>query len=164
MRNLMRGRFLYFIAIIFVLLSPTGWGLGIGSTGDWYLTIGSADLVSGPGSNLPSYFESASNLISIDITGAIDDNDNWRVDVKKTDGTWNIALHLNAYRTNDGSGTGSISGGTSYQEITSTDSQFFNGRGDRSDITVRLKMSGISVTLPPATYSTTVTFTVVDTL
>ena len=136
--------------------------IDISSTGDWSLSIGASDLVSGAGSDLQGYYESGIGLISIDITGTSGASDAWRVDINKTDGTWHANLHLSAYRTGAGSGLGSISGGTSYQEIANTYLSFFNGSGDRSGITVRLRLGGVSVQVPPATYSATVTFTVID--
>jgi hypothetical protein len=163
MRTPSRFRAFFFLTCLFALSNRSRCeALTIVSSGDWSLPIGASDLVGGAGTDLPGSFESASDLISIDIAGTTGAGDNWRVDVKKTDGTWNANLHLNTYRTGAGSGPGSVSGGTSYQEITGTDASFFSGDGDRSGITVRLKLSGVSVHVPPATYGATVTITVVD--
>ena len=65
-------------------------------------------------------------------------------------------------RTGDGSGSGAVHGGSSYVVVETSDTDFFEGSGDRTDITVQYKVSGISINVPPGTYSTVITFTVVD--
>jgi hypothetical protein len=84
------------------------------------------------------------------------------VDVKKSDTNWHANFQLYVRRTSDGSGSGSISGGTSYQEITDTDQSFFNGTLDRSNITGQLELTGVTVQIPVDTYTTTVYYTVVE--
>lgn len=125
-------------------------------------TIGPADLVSGAGSNLnSSYGDAAATSLTISNTGG--GSDNWRIDVRKSDTTWNAALHLKVGRGSDGSGSGTVAGGTSFIEVTGSDSQFFTGAGDRSGISISYELTGMAVNIPPGTYSATVTFTVVDT-
>lgn len=127
-------------------------------TGSWTEMIDSLDLQAGAGSDLIDTYESASNTVAIDIIAPT----NWRVDVKKSDTNWHANFQLYVRRTSDGSGSGSISGGTSYQEITDTDQSFFNGTLDRSNITGQLKLTGVSVQIPVDTYTTTVYYTVVE--
>lgn len=139
-------------------------GIDISATGGWSKTVNEADLISGAGSNLVDTYESSTNASTINISNCIDDQDEWKVDVKRDDtGSWPISLILYVRRTSDGTGGGSISGGLSYTEINPTiDSQFFEGRGDRNNITVQYKLTGMSVGITPGNRSTTITFTVVD--
>ena len=127
--------------------------------GSWSKTIGSADLIAGAGSDLTSTYESSSNqgVITIGSTAG-----SWRVDVKKLDTVWDSDLHLHVRRTSDGTGPGSISGGTSYVEITGVDTTLFSGDDDRSDVDQQLRISGVSVSLGVSNFSTTITYTVVD--
>jgi len=130
-------------------------------TGSWSLTITSSDLISGAGSDLKSDYESAADAVSISISGTTGASDNWRVDVEKIDTNWPNSLNLYIKRTSDGTG-GSVSGGTSYQQITDVNQTFFSGSGDVSWINVQLKLNGVSIQISPDNYTTTVYYTVVD--
>lgn len=137
--------------------------IGIMSTGgSWSPSIGVNELLAGAGSDLISSYESNSSIEDVTITGTANADDAWRVDVKRTDSIWNGLLALSVKRTSDGAGGGSIAGGTFYQVIDAIDSVFFSGAGDRSSVTMQLKLSGVSLQIPPDTYSTTITYTVVD--
>ncbi len=124
--------------------------------------IDAADLQTGAGSDLYSSYESATEAVSITISGTAGAGDTWRVDVKRVDTTWHGNLALSVKRTGDGTG-GIVSDGETYLEITSTDQSFFTGSGDVSGITTQLKLSGMSIQVSSNTYTTTVWFTVVDT-
>jgi hypothetical protein len=130
-------------------------------TGDWLLTVDALDLQAGAGSDLIDTYESTADAISISISGTAGASDNWRVNVKKADTYWDSSLHLYVQRTSDGTG-GSVSGGTAYQEITDVAQSFFDGSDDVSGIDVQLRLSGVSIQIPPDTYTTTVYYTVVD--
>jgi hypothetical protein len=130
----------------------------ISAVGGWTETIDSSDLVSGAGSDLAGTYESNADATTIDITH----DPQWRVDIHRTDTNWSLDFTLYARRTSDGSGSGSISGGTSYMEITTVGTQFFTGSENRSGIDAQYQLTGMSVGVSPDTYSTTVTYTVVD--
>jgi hypothetical protein len=136
--------------------------ISITSIGFWAETIDATDLAAGPGSDLEDTYESAADQVSLDISGATGDSDAWRVDVRRVDSAWHADLHLHVQRTSDGSGGGSISGGSSYQEIGESYQSFFSGSGDRNQIDLRLKITGVSVQVPAAAYSSAVYYTVVD--
>jgi len=141
------------------------WGVqgDIVATGDWSGTIGTSDLTGGAGTDLNSIYTSDSDQVSITISNTADDWDFWRVDVRKSDTTWDDDLVVSVMRTSSGTGAGGISGGTSYVAAGALDTEFFRGRGDRSNILAKLRLSGVSVQVPPNTYSTSIVFTVVDT-
>ena len=133
--------------------------VSISVLGSWSQTVGELDLVGGAGSDLTGSYESALDQGMISIAGTLG---SWRVDVKKSDTTWHNDLRLDVQRTSGGTGTGSISGGATYLEVTSVDTTFFSGDADRSDVDVQLKISGVSVSLEIGSFSTTVTYTVTD--
>jgi hypothetical protein len=115
--------------------------------------------VSGAGSNLIGTYESgaAATVLSIVDTGA------WQIHVTHSHGAnWHSDFILYTQRTSAGSGSGTISGGSSYMEITHSDVEFFSGTLDRTGIDIQYKLSGMSVSIPPGTYSATVTFTIVE--
>lgn len=147
-----------------IFLNTKAWAIvSISATGGWSETIDASDLQAGAGSNLTDTYESAAGATALTISNTTGNTDNWRVDVKRTDTNWHGNLHLYVKRTSDGTGEGSISGGLSYIEITTIDSQFFSGAGDRNSINLQYKLTGMSVSVPPNAYGTTITYTVVDT-
>jgi hypothetical protein len=131
----------------------------ITAIGGWTETINVDDLESGPGSDLVGTYESgaAATVMSVTYGGS------WRIDVRRTDGTWHPDFGIHTQRTSDGTGGGTISGGTTYMEITTVDTEFCSGTLDRTDIDAGYKLTGMSVNAAPGTYNTTVTFTVVST-
>jgi len=135
------------------------WPISIIVTGNWYETIDASDLQAGAGSDLISTYESASDTVSIDISSTAG---NWGLDVKKVDDNWHSNLHLHAKRASDGTGSGTISGGDAYQEVTDTDLSFFSGSEDRSNVNVQLRLTGVSIQVPPDAYTATVYYTVSD--
>ena len=128
-------------------------------TGDWLLTIDASDLQAGAGSDLEPNYTSASDAVQIDISNTAG---NWRVEVKRIDSNWHGDFQLSVKRTSDGTGSGTISGGTTAVTVTQTDQEFFTGSSDRSDVHVELTLENVSVKIPPDTYTTTVYYTVVD--
>lgn len=135
------------------------WAISIVTTGTWSETIDASDLAAGAGSNLISSYESASNAVSMDISATIG---NWGVDVKKIDTNWHGDFHLYVQRTSDGTGSGTISGGGTYQEVSDSDLNFFSGSDDRSNVDIQLKLTGVSIQVSPDVYTTTIYYTVFD--
>lgn len=136
--------------------------ISIDVTGDWSVTIDASYLQAGAGSDLRSSYESAGDAALLTIVGTQNKHDVWQVDIRRTDTTWPSDLTLSVRRTGAGTGNGGISGGAAYQEIGTTDTEFFSGTGDRSGIPLQFKLEGMSLQVPPNTYSTTITYTVVD--
>ncbi|MBI2298714.1 MAG: hypothetical protein HYU66_07150 [Armatimonadetes bacterium] len=137
--------------------------ISITSTGGWTRVVTAADLQAGAGSDLNGTYESATNAVILAISNTTGNGDAWRVDARRTDTTWHASFTLYLKRTNNGGGGGSISGGTAYQAVNAVDNSFFSGTGDRSNVRVQFEITGVSIQIPPNAYSTTVTFTVVDT-
>ena len=150
---------LIFPCIVFVFGQAFA-AVTISSTGGWNQTVGAVNLSAGAGSDLNPTYTSANNATLIDIKVTGGDN-NWRVDVSKTDGTWDSNFRLYVLRTGAGSGGGSISGGTSYIEVTAITTAFFNGSKTRSNVPVQYQLQGMSLNVSPNTYNTSVTYTVV---
>ncbi len=151
------------LAALFALVTcvPAG-AINITVTGAWAETVDEADLEAGPGSDLNSIYTSDADEVVIDITGTSGSDDNWRVDVKRSDTTWHEDLVLWVARTNDGNGDGAISDGTTYQQVTTSDTVFFSGSGNRTTIYIQEKLSGVSAQMFADNYATTIIYTVVD--
>jgi len=151
----------FFLITILFAVQTVDAALSIAVTGSWLETIDKNDLVAGAGSDLQSTYTSIAGQVSIDISGTSGTSDAWRVDVRKIDSSWNSNLHPYVMRTSAGTG-GSVSGGDSYQEVTDIDTSFFSGAGDVTGIEVQLRMTGASIQIAPASYSTVLYYTVVD--
>lgn len=147
------------ILIVFLVLLPKEiLSLSVKVTGSWNETIDNMDLQGGAGSDLINSYESVSNVCDIDITGV--PKDNWRLDVSKVDIQWHPHFHLYVKRTSDGTNGGGISGGTTYQEITDVYQTFFSGSDNIRNITIQYQLTGVSIQIPPNTYTTTIYYTV----
>lgn len=153
----------FLILIMLFLLRINNSAIDITATGGWTRTITSSDLISGAGSNLINSYQSSSNATIINILNCINNNDRWRVDISRTDNIWNSNFILSVRRTSSGTGGGAINGGTVYMQITTVSQRFFMGRGNRSNINVQYRLNGMSINVAPNIYSTTVTYTLVDT-
>ena len=159
------SRSLGFAALLLaaVLCAGRCQAIDITATGAWSLLNDAGDLVFGAGSDLISDQESAQDQVALTIADTTGDTDNWRVDARRSDTNWPVGLSIFVKRTSDGAGTGNISGGSAYQEVTVSDGSFFSGSGNRNGIGMQLKLSGASVGIAPDTYSTSIVYTVVDT-
>ena len=151
-------------AVRLLLAAFVAWHLAqaatITITGSWSRVIGAGDLTGGPGTNLTATYTSAANqvLLGVTTTGV-----NWRVDVRRIDTIWHANFVLSIRRTGFGSGTGSVTGGGGFQAITTTSQAFVTGSGNRAGIQLQERLGGVSVSIPAATYTTTIVYTVVDT-
>jgi hypothetical protein len=151
-----------FMVLLFFTLGSSIYALDIKVKGSWSETIDASDLQAGPGSDLFDTYESVLDEVLITNIDQGPGSVNWRVDVSKLDINWHSNFQLYVRRSSDGNGSGTISGGTSYQEVTDTDQSFFNGSGNRINIGIQLRLSGVSVQVPPDTYTTAVYYTIIQ--
>ena len=121
-----------------------------------------ANLSGTAGSDFVSTHTSASNAVIIDIADAVDQFEVWYIDINKVEGTWDESLTISAIRTTDGTGLGTISGGTALMEITDTATRFFQGAGNRSSIHIQLVLDGESVTLGAGDLSLQIVYTLLS--
>ena len=149
------------ISLCIVLPSTLRAQASVTVTGSWALNISVADLLGGPGSPLNNSYESLVDQIIIDIDGK--KVNGWILYVRRSDITWNSDFRLNIKRTSNGSaGGGTVTGGTTYQEITTTDAEFFQGDKKLKGIENQLQLQLLSGVVDSDTYQTTVIYTVTD--
>lgn len=145
-------------------LLPTASAMDLAASGSWSTTINASDLQAGAGSPLVATHDSATAQVVLTVSATAGSTDAWRLDVRRADSAWDPDVKLWVRRTGAGSGAGSISDGLSWIEVGPTDTSFFSGAGDRSDVPVQLRISGVSLSLSPDSYLSTVHYTLVDTL
>jgi hypothetical protein len=150
---------LLMIIIIFPSFSSA---LDILATGNWTRSVDADDLTGNAGSNLTPAIASIENQVIIEISNAVDASDEWRVDVKH-DAFWTGNLEISVKRTSNGIGSGSIAGGYDlFVPVSTLDSTFFSGSGNRTGINVQIRITSNSIIITPDIFSTALTFTVVD--
>jgi hypothetical protein len=148
------------VAIAALALLVLAEAANITVTGTWIRSIGLGDLQGGPGSDLITTYESPAGQVTMRISGA--GNRAWRVDVLRIDSSWHPDLVLSIRRTGNGTGPGTIAGGTAYLPILTTSQAFVTGSGNLSGIPFQERLSGVSVSIPAGSYATTIQYTVVD--
>ena len=122
-------------------------------TGSWSEIIDELDLQAGAGSDLIDTYESASDAVRITISDTAGPSDAWRVDVRKVDTKWHSNFILTVKKT---------SPPVKEVVVEDVDKEFFSRKGD-GIYDVQVILGGVSITIPPGTYVTTVIYTVIDT-
>lgn len=166
------------ILTILLISSFKVWSQTITATGSWTPVV---SVITEAGNNYASTaIQSAANqtLVSVSVPSVVLGlfANHYTVNVKRTDSgpNWNTAgLDLWVRRTGDGTGGGlsifgssNIFGGEAFQQITVGDQYFFEGNNFgtslRAGVPLQYQITGISVQVPVANYTTTITYTLVD--
>jgi hypothetical protein len=136
--------------------------LRLNNNSDWDLALDVTGLTGTAGSDFATNIESDPAAQQIWLQNA---TGNWQVSVSRVDAAWNAAIRVFVRRTSDGTAA-VINGGTLYQEITTTDSIFFEGTGDAKDVSIQFMTNGAfaAAGVSSGAYSTTVTYTLTDNL
>jgi hypothetical protein len=151
----MKGRYWFTAAIALLVVRASA--VDIASSGDWTQTITAADLTGGAGTDLNSQYDSPVGIATINISNV---SGTWHVSARRDTGTWPAGLHLWVRRTSDGSGTGSISGGAAFVEISALDTDVFSGTETRDNVALQFRVTGMSKNVTPDTYVSSVIYTV----
>ena len=138
--------------------------MDLAASGSWSVPVSASDLLTGAGSGLVSSKDSASSEVVLEVTLTSGSTDRWRIDVRRANSVWNGDVHVWVRRTGGGSGTGSVASGLTWTEVGSTDTQFFDGEGDRAGLPIQIRVTGISLSITPDAYLTSVQYTLIDTL
>lgn len=149
-----------------VAFSSYGKAQTIGVTGtNWTVTV---PTITEAGNNYAGTYESATNqaILAVSVPILLGTA---KVSVHyEANPTWHNSLILSGRRTSNGTTTCvlcTITGGTAYQTITQTAIELFRiqavlALGSYTGINIQLQLSGVSVTIPAATYNSRVVFTV----
>ena len=119
--------------------------------------IDDTNLTGGAGTGFDDWYESAASAKTVSV---LFPSGNWRVDVSRSDIAWDSDLQVYVRRTG-----GSVTGGSNYQQITTTATTFFSGTG-WAFVPVQYRISGnfIALGVSPGLYRTVVTYTLYDDL
>lgn len=150
------------------VLTTVALGIGLGSalaavtitvTGSWSQTVGASNLASGAGSNLSNPVASPTDQLSIAVgSGSGSGSGNSHVTVQRVDTGWNSNLNIYVQMT---SNNGTVSGGTAYLLVTTSPQTFITEKGNPT-VGVQVKLDGLSLQVPPGTYTTGLLFTVIQ--
>ena len=142
-----------------LLLVSAAQAADVSFIGSWSHTLTASHLTAGAGSDLQNQTESVAGVTILTVSNAPGD---WtlRARLGNTGGNWNDNFALFVRRTSAGSGSGSVSGGETYVEVTSTDTLIFSGSEDRNNISLQFKLTGLANNVAAATYLSSIIFTV----
>jgi hypothetical protein len=86
----------------------------------------------------------------------------WRLDIRRNDVEWPVGLRLRVRRTGDGAGTGLVAGGREYVEVGPTYRTLCSGTGDRMNVPLQFKISGLPLDLDAGTHAANIVYTLVE--
>ncbi len=144
--------------------------LALSSTTSWTTTVPATN-VTEAGNDFTGTYTSATNVKTLGVTNG---NKNsaaevngyyWTIYVRKVDITWDNTAKIYTQRTGSGTPrstlrTSTVTGGTTYQQITDTNQTFFTGYRGSTAIPIQYQLQGVSVVMAVKTYTTTIYYTV----
>lgn len=144
--------------------------LAISSTGSWATTVPATEITEA-GNNFTGTYTSAANVKTLSVTNGTKNSTAevfgyyWTIYVRKVDTTWDNTAKIYTQRTGPGtprstSRTSTVTGGTTYQQITDTNQTFFTGYRGSTAIPIQYQLQGVSVVMAVNTYTTTIYYTV----
>lgn len=156
----------YICIVLFILLSQNSKAQSVTVSGtNWTPSI---PTITEAGSNYTGTYQSATNQVILGVSVPLLLG-NGKVSIHyEPNPTWNNSLVLSAKRTSNGTtlcALCTITGGTAYQTVTQTAIELFRVQAVLSlasytGINVQLQLSGVSVTIPAASYNSKVVFTI----
>src|SRR6476620_9806394 len=148
------------ILVTILLLCSIARGENMTGIGNWTFSLSAANLTNGAGSNFLGSAESISGTTVLSLGGV--GSQTWTVVARRGAGTWDSGVTILVRRTSDGTGpgNGTISGGQSYIELTTSNTILFTGNKARDGVTIQYKVMGLSVRTPAATYTSPVIFSI----
>ena len=147
---------------VFMMLCslPGVHGQQVRISGDWFLYLDHTHVISEPGDPIVILAESPVDQVDMDIVAA--GNRSWKIDVRRSDLLWHEDLELSVRKTSDGSGVGSIAGGSHYLPLCDYDQLFLQGDHNRHAVYLQLKLECRSSDVEAGTYSTSVIYTITN--
>jgi len=150
------GIIFFFCALTICEAKPN---IKLGNSSTWTVTINS---VAAPGLDVTNEFYTGDTDYYWSIFNA-KKNAGIRLDMERDTASWNSDIHIYVIRLTAGDGPGVPSGGTTYQEITSSTTTFFSTTDTCPNIYFKYRMDGVTAgVLAATTYTTTITYTGVD--
>jgi len=151
------------VYVIVFLISFCSFSQKVTVQGNWRKTLNATEITKA-GLDYPASYVSNKKKTKMTINPVPNSKYNkkfmpFKVFVHKEDIVWhsNLVLEVKVSSTVHGNSTGTI-----YQAIGNNDTYFFETVGRRKNIPFQYKISGLSVTLPVANYSTEIVYTVLS--
>jgi len=155
------GLIIFFLITINICLFLPLNAQNIYVTGNWTLSISTADLQDGPGSDLNPTYTSSSDQIDIELKKVAKKKD-WQVSVRLSHVSWHNDFTFRVRRTSDGRGAGWIAGGLSWIDVSEIEQNFFYGYKNRREISVQCQLDGMSCQIEAGMYTANVIYTVTE--
>jgi hypothetical protein len=152
-RTLLLAALYLLFAVTFAFSFPTA---EITATGSWTRTLSSADLTGGPGTDFPLQIDQGTPVSTLVTFNELSGNGTWRCRLVMTTASWSPTVTLWVRRISNHTG---VTGGTSWQQVTTTATELFRATEDATDIQIEYRFDNLSVTAGPGDFTTTITWT-----
>ncbi|MGV8118135.1 MAG: hypothetical protein AB2L14_00075 [Candidatus Xenobiia bacterium LiM19] len=147
-------RSLFFLAVMLFMHSNACCSQDITVTGAWTATLASPVTA---GTDFAASFSSPANATTVNVS--VQGNKKWKIYVQLTDTSgWNSAFTLAVYMT--GPSTVNPDTNPASLQINTSSILICDGKGDVSGITFQYTLTGVTLAIPPNTYTTNVTYTI----
>jgi hypothetical protein len=116
------------------------------------------------GSDLNSSFETSATFNQLDILN-VASNQGWRIAISREDINWSGAFTLSVRRNSTGTACGTCMGvngaasPSAYIAISAVETDYIFGTGEVTGIDLQFRVEGLSLTVPAASYSTEIVYT-----
>lgn len=131
------------MGLLSLVITAGAQAVGVNLIGNWFEMIGTDDLVMGAGTDFRPSIETAVAGATLDITNT--QGAPWTLWVRRDASTLPAAVSIAVHRSSAGTGNGNISGGADYLVVRDYEQILFQGVGDRSGISLQLRLAGISI-------------------
>lgn len=108
------------------------------------------------GNDISSIYTTSSALINLTVRSG----GNYRITVRKEDTNWDNQLSFYLRRTGNGSGRGTILGGTNFIELDNFSQTFFEGTFTRTSVPIQYEFRNLSVLVPATGHTSAVIYTI----
>jgi len=125
----------------------------------WSLSVGSASLQAGAGTDFLSPVASEVFIAVLAISNTGGANWNLRIAREGNEAQWPPGVSV-SLRRSGGSAEAGIIDGLAYRTLTSDLQPFFSGTGDYASVEILLRLDGVTVQTPPGFYSLAIRYAV----
>lgn len=108
------------------------------------------------GSDINSIYSTSQALINLTVRSS----GNFAITVRKEDTNWDNQLSFYLHRTGNGTGRGTIFGGTNFIRLDNFEQTFFEGRFTRSSVPIQYEFRNLSVLVPADGHTSAVIYTI----
>lgn len=157
----MKSLFKLLIIGIILITNSTAYSISLLLKGSMSYYVDISHLTGEAGSNLKTRYTTDSNAVEIKVQSTKND---WMISVQLVTGYWHPDISVGIRRTSDGWGdiNSWVYGGMEWLTLDQTSKTFFLGSQRRAGLYIQGEIDGMSLNVPPDSYSCAVVYTIVE--